>query len=260
MSHNCIENKDTIEVSTMTRRGLFSLALAPVSYEVETIESPRQATANFLRIARPKGKFKRTVLILPVTAGISGQWGDGFYEALRLNWVKRYGVAIAAPSFSHLPWYADHPTNPRIAQEAYLLNDILPRLTGQILLLGFSKSGNGAITLLLRHPDRFAAAAAWDAPLLLDAPGKYGSGEIYGTPENFAGYHIPTLLGKHAGGRPLRIAISGYGNFQADIAGAHERMAELGIAHEYSNNEKRTHHWASGWMEQAMSTLDRLTR
>src|SRR6188768_3290424 len=213
MSHNCIENKDTIEVSVMTRRGLLSLAFGPVSYEVDTIDSPRQMTANFLRIARPSGQSDRTVLILPVTANISGQWGDGFYEALRLNWMERYNVTIAAPSFSQLPWYADHPTNPKVAQESYLLRDILPRLRGQILLLGFSKSGNGALTLLLRNPGKFAAAAAWDAPFLLDAPGKYGSGEIYGTPENFAGYHIPTLLEKHRD-RPMKIAISGFGAFQ----------------------------------------------
>ncbi|HEU0120174.1 MAG TPA: hypothetical protein VFQ91_06585 [Bryobacteraceae bacterium] len=242
----------------MTRRGLLSLAFSPVSYEVETIDSPRQATANFLRIARPAGPSRRTVLILPVTANISGQWGDGFYEALRLNWVKRYNVTLAAPSFSHLPWYADHPTNPKIAQESYLIQDILPRLPGKILLLGFSKSGNGALTLLLRHPDRITAAAAWDAPFLLDAPGKYGSGDIYGTPENFAGYHIPSLL--HKVSRPLKLSISGYGGFQTEVAGAHELMNRLSIAHEYDNTQKRAHHWASGWMEPAMATLDRLTR
>src|SRR5262245_48281727 len=120
MSHNCIENKDTIVFSMLTRRGLLSLLFDRVSYEIETVESPRQATANFLRIARPKGRSDRTVLILPVVANISGQWGDGFYEALRLNWVERYNVTEAAPSFSHLPWYADHPSNSKIAQESYL--------------------------------------------------------------------------------------------------------------------------------------------
>lgn len=244
----------------MTRRGLLSLAFAPVNYEVETIESPRQATANFLRIARPRKPSMRTVLILPVVAGINAQWGDGFYEALKLNWVKRYNVNIAAPSFSHLPWYADHPTNPKIAQESYLLQDILPRLSGRILLLGFSKSGNGALTLRLRHPDKFAAAAAWDAPLLLDAPGKYGSGDIYGTPENFARYHLPTLFGKHANARNLNLFLSGYGSFQTDLAGAHQQLDALHIAHHYENTEKRVHHWSSGWMDPAMATLDQLTR
>lgn len=247
----------------MTRRGLLQLAFAPVSYEVETIESKHQATANYLRIARPRKAARATLLVLPVNADISGQWGDGFYEALRLDLANRYGFTVAAPSFSHLPWYADHPVNPRIAQEKYLLEDILPRLAGPILLVGFSKSGNGALTLLLRHPERFAAAAAWDAPFLMNAPSKYGSGPIYGTAENFAGYYIPALLEKRAPelrDRRARIAISGYGGFQAEVTGAHERMAALDIPHEYDNSVRRVHHWASGWLEPAVATLDRLTR
>ena len=39
--------------------------------------------------------------------------------------------------------------------------------------------------MLLRHPDVFGKAAAWDAPLMLDRPGRYGSGDVFGTPENF---------------------------------------------------------------------------
>ena len=39
------------------------------------------------------------------------------------------------------------------------------------LLVGFSKSGWGAYSLLLRHPDRFGKAAAWDAPLMEERAG-----------------------------------------------------------------------------------------
>ncbi len=48
--------------------------------------------------------------------------------------------------------------------------------------------------MLLRHPDLFGRAGAWDAPLMLDKPNKYGSGAIYGSDENFKGYAIPDLL------------------------------------------------------------------
>ena len=115
-----------------------------------------------------------------------------------------------------LPATANHPGNPKIAREAHLPQDIPPRLPGRIFLPGFSKSSNGAMTPLLRNPGGFAAA-----PLLLDASGKYGAGDIFGTPENFAGYHVLTLLEKQAGAGPLGIAISGYGSFQSGAAGAH---------------------------------------
>ncbi|MBM3786601.1 MAG: hypothetical protein FJW30_19760 [Acidobacteria bacterium] len=248
------------------RRGFLSVAAgaAGVRHEVETVESRHQATANFLRIARPKGSpARRTVLVLPVVAGVTAQWGDGFYEALALRWTERYKVAVAAPSFSALPWYADHPSDPKSRQELYLLEDILPRLSGRVLLLGFSKSGNGAMTLFLRHPDRFAAAASWDAPLFLDAPGKYGSGPIYGTSENFAGYAIPPLLERRAEllkKGPERLSITGFASFENDTRRAHEHMERLGIPHHYSNQTRRPHHWSSGWMEESMAALDRMTR
>jgi hypothetical protein len=99
-----------------------------------------------------------------------------------------------APTFSHLPWYADHPTDKEIRQETYLLRVVLPlvertypvqsQLEGR-LLIGFSKSGFGAWTLLLRHPEVFGRAAAWDAPLMMDRLGKYGTDGVFGTPENF---------------------------------------------------------------------------
>ena len=91
-----------------------------------------------------------------------------------------------APTFSHLPWYADHPTDPDIRQESYLLEVVIPFIEANYparadrrgrLLLGFSKSGWGAYSLLLRHPDVFGKAAAWDAPLMMSEPGKYGSGD-----------------------------------------------------------------------------------
>ena len=45
-----------------------------------------------------------------------------------------------------------------------------------------------------RHPDLFGKAAAWDAPLMMDRPGRYGSGDVFGTPENFEAYRVARLL------------------------------------------------------------------
>src|SRR5439155_11216371 len=116
---------------------------------------------------------------------------------------NRHDAIFVVPTLSHLPWYADHPTNPTIRQESYFLDVVVPFIDKTYpvqttnagrLLLGFSKSGWGAWTLLLRHPDRFGRAAAWDAPLMLDRPGKYGSAPIFSTPENFDKYRLTDLL------------------------------------------------------------------
>ena len=67
--------------------------------------------------------------------------------------------------------------------------------------IGFSKSGWGAFSLLLRHPEVFGRAAAWDAPLMLEQPNRYGMGAVFGSQENFLNltflcfaFANPTLL------------------------------------------------------------------
>src|SRR5262249_30215107 len=169
-------------------------------------------------------------------------------------------------TFSHLPWYADHPTQPEVRQESYFLKVVVPFIDRTYpvradpagrLLLGFSKSGWGAWSLLLRHPDLFGKAAAWDAPLAMDAPGKYGSGEIFGTAENFEGYRVSTLLEKNKAnlvGTP-QLILTGYGNFRAEHVKTHDLMDRLMIAHEYRDGPPRKHDWHSGWVAEVVERL-----
>jgi len=58
----------------------------------------------------------------------------------------------------------------------------------QSWLLGLSKSGMGAMHLILRHPDVFTiGAAAWDFPASMASHDQFGasSGDAYGTDANF---------------------------------------------------------------------------
>ena len=127
-------------------------------------------------------------------AGEGTRWGDAFAEIKKHDLHNKHNAVCVFPTFADLPWYADHPENPQLQQEAYLLHDVLPLVEKHYpvreerLLVGFSKSGWGAWSLLLRHPDLFHRAAAFDAPMMMDAPGKYGSGPIFGTVENFRNY------------------------------------------------------------------------
>ena len=171
-----------------------------------------------------------------------------------------------APTFSHIPWYADHPTRPEVRQQSYLLKVVVPFVEktypvraepGGRLLLGFSKSGWGAWSLMLRHPDVFGRAAAWDAPLVWAGPGKYGSGDIFGTAENFAGYRVTTLLEGSAAGlrRGKRLILLGYGNFRTEHQQAHALLERLKVPHEYRDGPARTHDWHSGWVKEAAELL-----
>jgi esterase/lipase superfamily enzyme len=235
---------------------------------VYDVRSPYQSGNTPLRVLPPDALDPNTkvpvVFVLPVEAGIGGKFGDGLEEERKQDLHNRYKALFVAPSFSHLPWYADHPDNLQIRQESYFLKVVLPFIDqtypvrdDQRLLLGFSKSGYGAFALLLRHPELFQKAVAWDSPLMLDAPGKYGSGDIFGTARNFEQYRVGRLLEASAGklGSQKRLAVLGYGNFHAECQAAHGLLDSLKIPHAYSDGPKRPHVWQSGWVPEAAAFL-----
>jgi hypothetical protein len=172
-----------------------------VPLQVSGEDKPRRVVHATYRI---EGDAVRTVIyVLPVEAGTESRYGDGLKEVQKLDLHNKLNAVFVAPTFSHLPWYADHPTKPEVRQESYFLKVVVPFIDKTYpvraeadgrLLLGFSKSGWGAWSLLLRRPDLFGKAAAWDAPLMMDKPGKYGSGDIFGTEANFKGYRVGKLL------------------------------------------------------------------
>jgi len=165
-----------------------------------------------------------------------------------------------------LPWYADHPSEATIRQEKYFCEVVVPliersypvdaRSEGR-LLLGFSKSGWGAWSLLLRHPDRFGKAAAWDAPLMTDRLGKYGMTAIFGNQVSFENYRITDLLRETAPKlrEQKRMILTGYGNFHREHEQAHALLEELSIPHEYRDGPERKHDWHSGWVAEAVDLL-----
>jgi len=176
-----------------------------------TVESPYQAGQTEIRVLLPErleqGKRYPVVYLLPVEAYNESHYGSGLLEVKQHDFHKKCPAIFVAPTFSGTPWYADHPTNPLIRQETYFLNVVVPfierrypaqRKASGRLLLGFSKSGWGAFSLMLHYPDVFRRAAAWDAPLMKDKPNQYGMGDIFGTQENFEKYQIAKLLERHA--------------------------------------------------------------
>lgn len=238
---------------------------------VHEVRSPYQAKPTLLRVLQPdrwdekRAKYP-VVYVLPVEAGLENRYGDGLKEVQKLDLHNKFGVIVVAPTFTHLPWYADHPTKPDVRQETYFVKVVVPFIDKTYpvlrepqgrLLLGFSKSGWGAWSLLLRHPKLFGKAAAWDAPLMLDKPGKYGSGDIFGTSENFEGYRVSKLLKEKADALPknTRLFLLGYGNFRSEHGQVHTLLDTMKIPHTYRDGPARKHDWHSGWVKDAFERL-----
>lgn len=237
-----------------------------------TIESEYQAVPTKIHLLKPSKTMespdgsRRIVFVLPVEAQDGHRYGNGLREIEKLNLHNKHNVVCVAPTFSQLPWYADHPTDPKVRQESHLIRAVLPFVDKQLklannqprrFLLGFSKSGWGAWSLLLRNPKLFERAAAWDAPLNMDRYGHFGSGPIFGTQENFLKYHVPGLIRQQAGElrKSNRLVLTGYGGFREHHEAINREMTKLKIRYEYRDGPRRKHHWDSGWLPEAFELL-----
>ncbi len=245
-------------------------------FRVHRVTSEFQSGETLIRVLLPEklepDESLKVLYLLPVQANLEQRYGDGLLEAKKLDLANKHRLICVAPTFSHLPWYADHPTDKTIRQETYFLKVVVPtieRLYPALaerdgrLLVGFSKSGYGAWSLLLRHPDLFAKAAAWDAPLMKTAPDQFGMGSIYGTPEKFSSYRLDSLLRDRAeklrpktGEQPTaRLIHLGFGSFRDHHRRAEALLNELQIPHSYSDGPKLEHTWHGGWLEEAVKRL-----
>lgn len=249
----------TISNATLDRDGFL----------VHTVSSAFQADTTEIHVLLPDpvdgDERYPVVYVLPVEPHREHNYGDGLREVRRRGLSQRRQVIFVTPTFSQFPWYADHPTDPRVRQETYFLKVVVPFIEARYparatadgrLLLGFSKSGWGAWSLLLRYPERFGRAVSWDSPMMMDSLG-YGSHKIYATRENLARYQITKLLERRAGERwdPRRLILMGNGNFRDHHVRLQNLMLELNIPHTYVDGPLRTHAFESGWLPEAVELL-----
>jgi hypothetical protein len=239
--------------------------------EVYTITSAYQETPCAVQVLLPdkfdKARQYKLLYVLPIDkVRRSGRgavvFDGGIREAQRLDLANKHGIICVEPHFSGMPWFGDNPDNPKVRNDSYLPDVIVPFIDRTFptvakpegrILAGFSKSGIGAVSLLLRHPEVFGRAGSWDAPLMED----HTRTEYYGPQENFMKhYYIPDLLSLRADmlkDQPARIAIAGLG--WGDTVKAHQLMEQLKIPHYCDDSLKGRHEWPSGWLEPLVEVL-----
>ncbi|QDU79692.1 Putative esterase [Polystyrenella longa] len=234
------------------------------------LSSPHQRSGTMLQVLLPsdfdQARTYRTLYFLPVEAGTGTRWGTSTKEAIKHGLANRFNVICLFSTFSDLPWYANHPLDTKLQQETYFLKTVIPFVeehypvstkSDDRYLIGFSKSGWGAWSLLLRHPDLFHKALAWDAPLMLDRSGPYGSGPIFGDQENFENYHLARLLKEKQTQfqNEPRLYHWGYDAFREQHEEMNALLRQLEIKSIYRDGPQRKHHWESGWLADAVELL-----
>ena len=213
----------------------------------------------------------RVLYLLPVNAGTKGPWGSGIVEVQRLNMQNQYQLICVAPAFEILPWYGDNPENPRARQSSYVTDVVIPFVDREFstatnkesrLLVGFSKSGFGALGLFLMHPDTFGKVAVFDSFVNLPKLKFYtewGLAETYGPTENFDRYEVLNLLGQQKSllqNGPCRITIlAGGPGSRIGVDALQSKLKDNNIPYIYILGSTMPHTWTSGWLAPAVASI-----
>jgi len=164
-------------------------------------------------------------------------------------------------------WYGEHPTDIDRRSQSYLRDVVVPLIEKRYqtvpgkegrLLLGFSKSGWGAISILLNQHEHFGYAASWDAPLMFedDQYQRWGQRDL-GTLENWRHYHprdSAERVADHFQDRTRIVHFAGraWGKHGPPY---HEHLEILGIKHVWSDAHTPKHEWHADWVGPAMQAL-----
>ena len=249
--------------------------------DVFTVRSPYLGGANKVEVLLPDDfapqKRYRVLYVLPVNAGIGGRWGDCLQQVKKTGLHNEHDLICVTMAFDTTPWYGAHATDPSIRHEAYIKEVVVPLVEKHYpagksaenrLLLGFSKSGWGSFSLLLRSPQFFGYACSWDAPLIMDGDdyGIWSTEKHWGTKENFLRY-LPTKWAAENADKfrqQKRLVLLGhqlFGNRWAcpedspHTATFHERLSRLDIRHVYDNTIEAPHSWNEKWLVPAIRRL-----
>ena len=241
------------------------------------VTSVYQGLQQIIRVVQPTSpapeKPPRQLYVLPVEAGVTtlaSAFGDGLEELRLLNVPNRFNMTLIAPSFGYEPWYGDNILDPTKRMESFVVDDLVPfgdtfaaGAPPQRYLIGLSKSGNGVLFLILRHPALFTAAAAWDSPARLSDLSAFSALPMnFGTPANFSQYNIPALVSSNAGPfqQQTRLWISGdQAAWLPDMTSLHNALTAVPIPHTWVQGGVHAHSWNSGWVDGAVTGLDAIT-
>jgi hypothetical protein len=245
-------------------------------YDITNVAGLEPFAVRVLTPQHPSTNYQHSFLYdLQVEPGLAqSTYGSGLNELENLAVENQYNATIIEPIFPMDSWYADNPNDPTINYETFVA-DILPRWvdsnfsttgTEQNLLVGFSKSGYGALDLELKHPSVFSAVAAFDFPGDMSSYDAYGSSSAndYGTQANFQNnYEMnASFINTHAS--PFtsqdRILISEGPIFQSQVADFDTLLTSQGVMHTLLNQTNDAHNWSGGWLSGAVSGLYGLER
>lgn len=191
--------------------------------------------------------FKYPVIyVLDVENTPGTSYLDGLQVLKNLNIHNIYNVILAQTFWQggYAPWYGTK-SDGTIRADVHVRDCLVGLVDEQFstiaspegrILLGFSKSGWGAMSLLLRNPTVFGYAGSWDAPFNLQFGGtNFGQAAYYGTEAQYKLYNPKDILGSYVGSIKTRkrIVLGGGVVFNTDTNDFANLLTSFGVPYSY---------------------------
>jgi len=250
---------------------------------IHTVETQYQNGEQEIRVLLPddyrEEKLYHVLYVLPVEKGFDQRYGYGLGVLKQMNAHNKYDIIIVQMGFEKEPWYGDHVANPRIRQASYLKEFVIPFIEQNYstkaapegrLLLGFSKSGWGAFSLIMTFPEFFGYAASWDAPMFFDGF-HYNMEQVYGTLGQLNAYRPDLLVSRRKKHflKKTRLVLMGEMDWGRSIPAPydgshtvemHKLLKKEGVKYIFNNTLKVPHRWNKQWMSPTLEALIGLTK
>jgi len=244
------------------------------------VSSDYQKGPNVVEVLLPDGykdvggKRYPVIYTLPVNTGTQGKWGCALQELQKADMHNKLQAIVVAPAYDLDPWMGDLPSKPGkgnwIRQRSYLTDIVVPMIDSQFStiaepdgrsLIGFSKSGPSAVSILLDHPEVFGNVGVYDnaEPDLSDERfDTWGLVNVYGDRDNYqASSPLRLVTKKGAGlkGKAPRILVWS-GNEEYEGVNALKRsLREEGVPFEEKTMQGMGHSWRDPWLPQMAQAL-----
>ncbi len=240
-----------------------------------TVTSPYQQGGNRIEFLLPSHRDPAArypvVYCLPVNDGTQGKWGHPLTVARQHELADRLDVILVCPAYAITPWYGDNPLRPEVRQSSYLTEVVVPLIEARLpalaearsrYLIGFSKSGHGALGIFLRHLGRFAKVAlfeTWFGQPDASQWATWGFSDCYGTRESFDAWNPQQLIDeqkvKLAKGPSRIIVLNGGPGARLGVEALLAQLRDRVVPFTLIADGGWSHSWGSGWLPLAVTAL-----
>ncbi len=240
-----------------------------------TVASPYQQGGNRIEFLLPStldpARRYPVVYLLPVNAGTQGTWGHPLAVARLHALSDRLNAILVCPAYAITPWFGDNPLRSEMRQSSYLTEVVVPLVEARLpalaearsrYLVGFSKSGHGALGIFLRHLDRFAKVAVfepWFGQPDADQWAGWGFRDCYGTRESYDRWNPQRLIdeqrGALAAGSTRIIVLSGGPGARLGLEALLAQLRDRRVPFTAIAVGGWSHAWGSGWLPLAVTAL-----